>query len=60
MIGDIGVLVQEKQTLAYDLFAVAMIMINTVYPNRFNKKEGGILQLRTQIKQSRTCRNLNW
>ena len=29
-------------------------MINAVYPNRFNKTEGGILQLRTQIKQSRT------
>jgi serine/threonine-protein kinase len=28
-------------------------MINAVYPNRFNKTEGGILQLRTQIEQSK-------
>ena len=39
MTGAIGVLVLERQTLAYDLFAVAMIMINTVYPNRFNKTD---------------------
>jgi serine/threonine protein kinase len=44
----------RKADPGYDLFAVAMIMINAVYPNRFNKKEGGILQLRTQIRQSRT------
>ena len=51
MIGGIGGLVLERQTLRYDLFAVAMIMINAVYPNRFNKKEGGILQLRDTIRQ---------
>ena len=44
----------RKADPGYDLFAVAMIMINAVYPNRFNKKEGGILQLRAQIRQSRT------
>ncbi|MGJ7913673.1 serine/threonine protein kinase [Neobacillus sp. LXY-1] len=35
----------------YDLFAVAMIMINTVYPKRFNKTTGGLSQLREAIRQ---------
>jgi serine/threonine protein kinase len=44
----------RKADPGYDLFAVAMIMINVAYPNRFNKTQGGILQLRTQIEQSKT------
>jgi serine/threonine protein kinase len=36
---------------SYDLFAVAMIMINTAYPKRFNKTNGGISQLRGAIRQ---------
>ncbi|WP_141434193.1 protein kinase domain-containing protein [Bacillus sp. 03113] len=35
----------------YDLFAVAMILINLAYPNRFEKKEGGIIQLTKMIRQ---------
>lgn len=36
---------------AYDLFAVAMIMIYMEYPQRFSKKEGGIKQLQMMIRQ---------
>lgn len=36
---------------AYDLFAVAMIMIYMEYPKRFSKKEGGIKQLQMVIRQ---------
>lgn len=43
----------RKADPAYDLFAVAMIMINTAYPNRFNKTTGGIVQLRDHINQSK-------
>jgi serine/threonine protein kinase len=38
----------RKADPKYDLFAVAMIMINTSYPKRFNKTTGGINQL-TQV-----------
>jgi serine/threonine protein kinase len=38
----------RKADSKYDLFAVAMIMINTAYPKRFNKTTGGINQL-TQL-----------
>ena len=38
---------------SYDLFAVAMVMMNTAYPKQFNKTEGGIVQLRNQINQSK-------
>ena len=43
----------RKAEPAYDLFAVAMIMINTAYPKRFNKKTGGISQLREAIRQTK-------
>jgi hypothetical protein len=33
----------------YDLFAVGMIIINTAYPDRFNKTVGGIQQLSMMI-----------
>ncbi|MCM3570790.1 serine/threonine-protein kinase [Neobacillus mesonae] len=36
---------------SYDLFAVAMIMINSAYPKRFNKTTGGITQLRGAIRE---------
>ena len=37
----------------YDLFAVAMIMINAVYPKRFNKDGQGLTQLTSMIKQNK-------
>jgi serine/threonine protein kinase len=39
----------RKADPKYDLFAVGMIMINTAYPKRFNKKSGGINQLTQMI-----------
>jgi len=36
---------------SYDLFAVAMIMINTAYPKRFNKTSGGLAQLKDAIRE---------
>ena len=41
----------RKAEPSYDLFAVAMIMINSAYPKRFNKTTGGIAQLREAIRQ---------
>ena len=41
----------RKADPQYDLFAVAMIMINAVYPIRFSKKEEGYLQLKEKIMQ---------
>ncbi|WP_307152165.1 serine/threonine-protein kinase [Robertmurraya andreesenii] len=41
----------RKAEPTYDLFAVAMIIINTEYPKRFNKTSGGMNQLREQIRQ---------
>ena len=43
----------RKADPAYDLFAVAMIMINTAYPKRFNKTIGGISQLREAIRKQK-------
>jgi serine/threonine protein kinase len=43
----------RKADPAYDLFAVAMIMINTAYPKRFNKTTGGISQLREAIRRQK-------
>src|SRR3954464_3351657 len=43
----------RKADPGYDLFAVAMIMINTAYPKRFNKTTGGIVQLRDHINQNK-------
>ena len=37
---------QERQILQYDLFAVAMIIINSAYPARFQKKGEGYSQLK--------------
>ncbi|MFF2450341.1 serine/threonine protein kinase [Neobacillus sp. NPDC058068] len=41
----------RKAEPSYDLFAAAMIMINSAYPNRFKKTSGGISQLREAIRQ---------
>jgi serine/threonine protein kinase len=41
----------RKADPSYDLFAVAMIIINTAFPKRFNKTTGGIEQLKTMIRQ---------
>ncbi|MCM3363635.1 protein kinase domain-containing protein [Niallia sp. MER TA 168] len=43
----------RKAEPSYDLFAVAMIMLNIYYPKRFNKTEGGIKQLQTMIRQKK-------
>ncbi|MFJ5763373.1 protein kinase family protein [Neobacillus sp. NPDC093182] len=43
----------RKADPAYDLFAVAMIMVNTVYPKRFNKTTGGLPQLREAIRRQK-------
>ena len=42
----------RKADPAYDLFSLAMIMINTAYPKRFNKKTGGLAELIEKVKQS--------
>ncbi|MFL6559658.1 MAG: serine/threonine protein kinase [Bacillus sp. (in: firmicutes)] len=41
----------RKAEPTYDLFAVAMIMINTAYPKRLTKTSGGLSQLREAIRQ---------
>lgn len=43
----------RKADPAYDLFAAAMIMINTAYPKKFNKNGGGLAQLKMMIKQKK-------
>lgn len=41
----------RKAEPTYDLFSVAMIMINTAYPKRFKKTTGGLAQLKEAIRQ---------
>lgn len=41
----------RKADPKYDLFAVAMIMMNVAYPERFRKEQGGIEQLRHACHQ---------
>lgn len=41
----------RKADEQYDLFAVAMVVINTAYPKRFTKTSGGLTQLMTMVKQ---------
>ncbi|MGJ7923185.1 protein kinase domain-containing protein [Neobacillus sp. LXY-4] len=43
---------------SYDLFAVAMIIINTVYPKRVNKTNGGLHQLKNLIDQKRELKKI--
>lgn len=42
----------RRAEATYDLFAVAMIMINTQYPKRFLKTTGGIGELKQKIKEN--------
>ncbi|NCU17732.1 protein kinase domain-containing protein [Pallidibacillus pasinlerensis] len=46
----------RKSEPSYDLFAIGMIMINSCYPQRFLKKEGGIQQLTQAIDASQELR----
>ncbi len=41
----------RKADRGYDLFAVAMMMINTAYPQRLTKTTGGLAQLKEAIRQ---------
>ncbi|PLR91893.1 protein kinase domain-containing protein [Bacillus sp. T33-2] len=43
----------RKADPKYDLFAVAMIIINTAYPGRFTRMGGGIEQLKGMIEKKR-------
>ncbi|MDR7002274.1 protein kinase domain-containing protein [Neobacillus niacini] len=43
---------------SYDLFALAMIMINTAYPKRFTKTTGGLSQLTEAIRQKPELQSL--
>ncbi|MDZ5474315.1 protein kinase family protein [Bacillus sp. 31A1R] len=43
----------RKAEPTYDLFAVAMILINMAYPKRFNKTTGGFEQLKSMVKQKK-------
>lgn len=48
----------RKADPSYDLFSVAMIILNTVYPKRFNKTTGGLDQLKKMIQQKRELKNI--
>ncbi|MED4224059.1 protein kinase domain-containing protein [Neobacillus cucumis] len=47
----------RKAEPSYDIFAVAMIMVNTAYPKRFTKTTGGLSQLKEAIRQKQELRN---
>ncbi|MCF6139606.1 serine/threonine protein kinase [Pseudalkalibacillus berkeleyi] len=46
----------RKAEPTYDLFAVAMIIMNFAYPKRFDKKEGGWQQLQKLIDHNRSLK----
>jgi serine/threonine protein kinase len=46
----------RKAEPGYDLFAVAMIMINCEFPKRFNKNKGGFEQLQEMVQQKPSLR----
>ncbi|MCH1626923.1 protein kinase domain-containing protein [Ferdinandcohnia quinoae] len=48
----------RKAEPSYDLFAVAMIMINASYPNRFTKSDQPVKQLKNLIQNNDTLRKL--
>ena len=48
----------RKAEPSYDLFAVAMIMINTAYPKRFTKTTGGIQQLKEAIRSKQELKKI--
>lgn len=43
----------RKADPSYDLFAAAMILINTVYPKRFAKTTGDLKQLKMMVRQKK-------
>lgn len=43
----------RKADPAYDLFAVAMILINTAYPKRFSKTTGDLKQFKMMVRQKK-------
>ncbi|KON85858.1 serine/threonine protein kinase [Sporosarcina globispora] len=43
----------RKADPAYDLFAAAMILINTAYPKRFSKTTGDLKQLKMMVRQKK-------
>ncbi|MFC3882082.1 protein kinase family protein [Bacillus songklensis] len=47
----------RKAEPSYDLFAVAMIMINTAYPKRFAKQENGLFQLKQIIESNQILKS---
>ncbi|RHW31819.1 protein kinase family protein [Neobacillus notoginsengisoli] len=47
----------RKAEPSYDLFAVAMVMISTSYPGRFQKQEGGLTQLLGAISTKEALRD---
>lgn len=46
----------RKAEPSYDLFSVAMLMLNCGYPRRFRKKSGGIEELKEYIMQQEKLR----
>ena len=56
LIGDIGGWDHRRADPQYDLFAVAMIMLNAVYPTRFSKKGEGYSQLKEKIIQKQALK----
>ncbi|MFJ8259931.1 serine/threonine protein kinase [Peribacillus asahii] len=46
----------RKADPSYDLFAVAMIMLNAAYPTRFSKKGEGYMQLKERIIQKQVLK----
>lgn len=46
----------RKADPGYDLFAVAMMLIQTEYPHRFSKQQGGLEQLRQVCQQKKVLR----
>ena len=46
----------RKADPQYDLFAAAMIIINTAYPKRFQRKGDGYKQLKEMIKQQKALK----
>ena len=46
----------RKAEPQYDLFAAAMIIINTAYPKRFQRKGDGYKQLKDMIKQQKALK----
>lgn len=49
----------RKAEPSYDLFAVAMIMINAAFPKRFQKNEGGREQLKNVILTSDSLKKIS-